>query len=292
MRMPSDTSARIRDLLAEHPVVDGHNDLAWEARERVGYDWDRLDLSRAPAAPPTPTSRGCARAAWVPSSGRCSCPATLQGDAAVTATLEQVDAVHAMTARYAGRPRPRDHPRRRRAGLVAGPDRLADGRRGRPQHRLLARHAADAARARRALPDPHPQRQRAVGRLGDRRTGARRALAVRARGGAGDEPARDARRPLARVGRHHARRARRRRGTGAVLALLGPGGVRPPAQRARRRARPARRQRRGLHGHLRAEVRLPRGARVGPRRPGMPPSSPGSTRTTTRPTTRSSTSAR
>ena len=29
-------------------------------------------------------------------------PATLQGDAAVTATLEQVDAVHAMTARYAG----------------------------------------------------------------------------------------------------------------------------------------------------------------------------------------------
>jgi membrane dipeptidase len=29
-------------------------------------------------------------------------PATLQGDAAVSATLEQVDAVHAMTARYAG----------------------------------------------------------------------------------------------------------------------------------------------------------------------------------------------
>ena len=44
--MPSDTSARIRDLLAEHPVVDGHNDLPWEARERVGYDWDRLDIAR------------------------------------------------------------------------------------------------------------------------------------------------------------------------------------------------------------------------------------------------------
>ena len=34
--MPSDTAARIRDLLAEHPVVDGHNDLAWQARERAG----------------------------------------------------------------------------------------------------------------------------------------------------------------------------------------------------------------------------------------------------------------
>ena len=29
--MPSDTSARIRDLLAGHPVLDGHNDLPWEA---------------------------------------------------------------------------------------------------------------------------------------------------------------------------------------------------------------------------------------------------------------------
>ena len=27
-----------------HPVVDGHNDLLWEAREQVGYDFDRLDI--------------------------------------------------------------------------------------------------------------------------------------------------------------------------------------------------------------------------------------------------------
>jgi membrane dipeptidase len=31
-------------LLARHPVVDGHNDLLWEAREQVGYDFDRLDV--------------------------------------------------------------------------------------------------------------------------------------------------------------------------------------------------------------------------------------------------------
>ena len=110
------------------------------------------------------------------------------------------------------RARPGHHRRRRRAGPVARPDRLADRGRGRAQHRLLPGGAADAARPGGALPDAHPQRQRALGRLGHRRAGARRALAVRPRGGARDEPARDARRPLARLRRHHARRARRHAG--------------------------------------------------------------------------------
>ncbi len=99
--MLSDTSARIRDLLAEHPVVDGHNDLPWEARERVGYDWSRLDISRAGC--PTHTDLPRLRAGGVGAQfWSVFVPATLQGDAAVTATLEQVDAVHAMAARYAG----------------------------------------------------------------------------------------------------------------------------------------------------------------------------------------------
>jgi membrane dipeptidase len=98
--MPQDTPARIRALLAEHPVVDGHNDLAWEARERVGYDWQRLDIARegCPTHTDIPRLRtgGVGAQFW-----SVFVPATLQGDAAVTATLEQVDAVHAMTARYA-----------------------------------------------------------------------------------------------------------------------------------------------------------------------------------------------
>ena len=99
--MPTDTAARIRDLLAEHPVVDGHNDLAWEARERVGYDWQRLDISRPGC--PTHTDLPRLRAGGVGAQfWSVFVPSTLQGDAAVTATLEQVDAVHAMTARYAG----------------------------------------------------------------------------------------------------------------------------------------------------------------------------------------------
>ena len=99
--MPSDTPDRIRALLAEHPVVDGHNDLPWEARERVGYDWSRLDI--ATAGQPTHTDIPRLREGGVGAQfWSVFVPADLQGEAAVTATLEQVDAVHAMTARYAG----------------------------------------------------------------------------------------------------------------------------------------------------------------------------------------------
>ncbi|GAA4403983.1 dipeptidase [Fodinibacter luteus] len=98
--MRPQTLAHVRGLLVDHPVVDGHNDLAWEARERVGYDWDRLDISR-PGQPthtdiPRLREGGVGVQFW-----SVYVPADLQGDAAVTATLEQVDAVHAMTTRYA-----------------------------------------------------------------------------------------------------------------------------------------------------------------------------------------------
>ena len=99
--MPSDTHDRIRALLAEHPVVDGHNDLPWEARERVAYDWSRLDI--AVPGQPTHTDIPRLRAGGVGAQfWSVFVPADLQGDAAVAATLEQVDAVHAMTRRYAG----------------------------------------------------------------------------------------------------------------------------------------------------------------------------------------------
>ena len=97
--MPLDAPARIRNLLAAQPVVDGHNDLAWEARERVAYDWSRLDVSRrgCPTHTDLPRLRdgGVGAQFW-----SVFVPADLPGDAAVTATLEQVDAVLAMTARY------------------------------------------------------------------------------------------------------------------------------------------------------------------------------------------------
>jgi membrane dipeptidase len=100
--MAGDSLSRVRALLVDHPVVDGHNDLPWEARVRVGYDWDRLDI--AVAGQPTHTDLPRLREGGVGAQfWSVFVPATLQGDAAVAATLEQVDAVHAMTARYADR---------------------------------------------------------------------------------------------------------------------------------------------------------------------------------------------
>ena len=50
---------------------------------------------------------------------------------------------------------------------------------------------------------------------------------------------------------------------GDLQPLLGPGGLRPSAQRARRRAGPAAGQRRDLHDHLRAVLRQPGRLRLG-----------------------------
>ena len=93
---------RARALLAEHPLIDGHNDLPWAAREQTGYDFDALDIAR-----PVPTTQtdlprleqgGVGGQFW-----SVFVPSTLQGDAAVAATLEQVDGVHRMIATYADR---------------------------------------------------------------------------------------------------------------------------------------------------------------------------------------------
>jgi membrane dipeptidase len=98
--MPLDTRSRIRDLLLRHPVIDGHNDLPWEARERVAYDWDRLDISQTGL--PTHTDLPRLRAGGVGAQfWSVYVPSDLPAGEAVTATLEQVDAVHTMTSRYA-----------------------------------------------------------------------------------------------------------------------------------------------------------------------------------------------
>ena len=36
---------RARALLAEHPLIDGHNDVPWAAREQAGYDFGALDIA-------------------------------------------------------------------------------------------------------------------------------------------------------------------------------------------------------------------------------------------------------
>jgi membrane dipeptidase len=98
------TTDRISALLREHAVIDGHNDLMWAAREKVDYDFDRLDLTDTAACQalgthtdlPRLREGGVGAQFW-----SVFVPATLKGGAAVTATLEQVDGVHTMVERYA-----------------------------------------------------------------------------------------------------------------------------------------------------------------------------------------------
>ncbi|MEJ7705342.1 MAG: dipeptidase [Geodermatophilaceae bacterium] len=86
-----------RRLLARYPLVDGHNDLAWAMRLQAGYDFERLDIAeRQPSLHtdiPKLREGGVGAQFW-----SVYVPATLPDP--VTATLEQIDAVHAMVARY------------------------------------------------------------------------------------------------------------------------------------------------------------------------------------------------
>jgi membrane dipeptidase len=93
---------RVRALLDRHPLVDGHNDLLWELREQFGYDLDRAHLGRGLSTTHTDLPRLQAGgvgaqfwSVWVPSDW--------SPVAAVTGTLEQIDAAHAMTSRHVDR---------------------------------------------------------------------------------------------------------------------------------------------------------------------------------------------
>lgn len=89
----------LRDLLSAAPLVDGHNDLLWELRKQVGYDLDRLDVSRP--APSLQTDLPRLRAGAVGAQfWSVFVRSDMPGDTAVTATLEQLDGWRALIDRY------------------------------------------------------------------------------------------------------------------------------------------------------------------------------------------------
>jgi membrane dipeptidase len=91
---------RARELLAAHPVVDGHNDLPWALREQVGYDLDRFDLTADQSAR-THTDLPRLRAGGVGAQfWSVYVSVSLKGGAALTATLEQVDVVRRLAERH------------------------------------------------------------------------------------------------------------------------------------------------------------------------------------------------
>ena len=93
------TTDAARDLLGRHPLIDGHNDLAWELREAGRPDPAQTDLTQPVSFTQTDFRRlaegGVGAQFW-----SVYVPASLQGDAAVAATLEQIDFVRRMVRAY------------------------------------------------------------------------------------------------------------------------------------------------------------------------------------------------
>ena len=82
------------------PVIDGHNDYPWALREKSpGRDLNVLDIRQPQPSLMTDIARlragGVGGQFW-----SVYVPATMQGKEAVRATLEQIDIVHRMVAKY------------------------------------------------------------------------------------------------------------------------------------------------------------------------------------------------
>jgi membrane dipeptidase len=95
------------DALVEHaralhkqvPLIDGHNDYPWALRENAARDLDKLDITKPQPTIMTDIPRlragGVGGQFW-----SVYVPVELQGQGAVTATLEQIDVVHRMMRKY------------------------------------------------------------------------------------------------------------------------------------------------------------------------------------------------
>ncbi|WP_030897319.1 dipeptidase [Streptomyces sp. NRRL F-5126] len=97
----SSYEAEARELLAEFPVVDGHNDLPWAMREKARYDLDAVDVAGDRTGElhtdiPRLRRGGVGAQFW-----SVYVPSDLGPEEnAVAATLEQIDFVGQLLARY------------------------------------------------------------------------------------------------------------------------------------------------------------------------------------------------
>jgi membrane dipeptidase len=106
--MTCDTPADVTDLdharalLADHPIVDGHNDLPFALRGLAAYDLSRYDIGVRQSQTQTDLVRlaegGVGGQFW-----SVYVPAGWTGDLAIAATLEQIDFVHRLVATYPSR---------------------------------------------------------------------------------------------------------------------------------------------------------------------------------------------
>jgi membrane dipeptidase len=96
--------ARVIQILTQVPLIDGHNDLPEQLRDRVKDNLDRLDLASDTSTldPPMHTDIPRLRTGHVGGQfWSVYVPTSLKGSEAVQALFEQIDVVHRMAARYA-----------------------------------------------------------------------------------------------------------------------------------------------------------------------------------------------
>src|ERR1051326_7045962 len=93
---------KARNLLKESPIIDGHNDYPWAVREKAQLNLDVLDIRRPQPSLMTDSARlqaggvgGQFWSVYVPSPK----PGEDAG-ASVSMTLDQIDLVHQMMAKY------------------------------------------------------------------------------------------------------------------------------------------------------------------------------------------------
>src|SRR5207237_6030898 len=77
-------------ILRETPLIDGHNDLPWQYREKASSDLSKMDIRQPQPGLHTDIPRlrrgGVGGQFW-----SVYVPATMQGQAAARATMEQID---------------------------------------------------------------------------------------------------------------------------------------------------------------------------------------------------------
>ncbi len=254
-RADVDPLARVRALLALHPVIDGHNDLPWAIRESTAAPRDVLayDLRRR-----TTGNTDFERLRQGGVGGQFWSVYVPAEKVAAKTQLEQIDIARRVIALYPDRlalaTSAAEVEQAMRGGRIAS---LLGMEGGHAIENSLGALRAYYALGARYMTLTHSQTLDWADSATDeaRHVGPH---ALRRGGGARDEPARHAGRPLARLAGDHGGRAARLRGAGDLLALLGARALRPPTQRARRRAAVGADERRRRDGDVRDRVHLAR----------------------------------
>ncbi|HYC59387.1 MAG TPA: dipeptidase [Thermoanaerobaculia bacterium] len=95
--------ARVDRILKEVPLIDGHNDLPWQYRERAKNQLAKIDIRQDQSKLEKPLHTDIPRLRQGRVGGQfwsVYVPSSLKGADAVQATIEQIDVVHRMDAMY------------------------------------------------------------------------------------------------------------------------------------------------------------------------------------------------